>query len=425
VSEKTGSWLLFLLGIVYCVMALLTIRHSSLAHIAIFWALGTLMVFLSYRTPSFLLDSSLLALIMLLFFQVPSIAGDPVIYLPLLSMVLIHLSHRTGSRAAAIVTWLAVMAFYGISAQLPEGKMAFFHYLLLFASLLSLTIHASSAVMARKSELRAIDVLLCSYSGNTAFYAKHFIDGIRSAGAEVTMHRFHYYGEFSPSLDGDALVIAFPVIGWKPPWPLLDYLLRKLPDGNGKPAFIAYTAGGGPENAGVIAGLLLAMKGYRLSGRAWGILPINVPTFRIGPRRLYDFLDTLTPAKQDLQYLRKSGEDFTTGKPAGMPFFAFPFPLFLVGSLLDNRWLNTVLYRNYVWKKRCTKCHACIDYCPSERLYADEKGYPRPRGTCALCMGCINHCPSRAMHMYCWTEYGNPYRARWPEHVVRNRNIPV
>ena len=81
----------------------------------------------------------------------------------------------------------------------------------------------------------AIDVLLCSYSGNPAHFTEAFAGGAREAGAAVRIHRFHYAARFRDSLDGDALVLAFPVIGWKPPWPFLDFLIRSLPAGNGRP----------------------------------------------------------------------------------------------------------------------------------------------------------------------------------------------
>jgi formate hydrogenlyase subunit 6/NADH:ubiquinone oxidoreductase subunit I len=48
-------------------------------------------------------------------------------------------------------------------------------------------------------------------------------------------------------------------------------------------------------------------------------------------------------------------------------------------------------------------------------------GYPRARGACVICLGCVNLCPSNAMHLLCWTEYGHPYRPRWPALVVKSK----
>ncbi len=96
--------------------------------------------------------------------------------------------------------------------------------------------------------------------------------------------------------------------GWKPPWNLVEYIIRKLPKGGGKPAFILYTYMGGAENAGFIAWLLLKLKGYRVIGRNWAAYPNNVVTLRPGPKRLWRCLDRIFPTGRDIAFIRDSGE---------------------------------------------------------------------------------------------------------------------
>ncbi len=91
---------------------------------------------------------------------------------------------------------------------------------------------------------------------------------------------------------------------------------------------------------------------------------------------------------------------------------------------MDNKWVDTLLYRNRAWRRRCDGCAQCVLYCPAERLKMIE-GYPRARGTCMICLGCVNICPRNAMHLLFWTEYGNPYRPRWPELVVKKKGGQV
>ena len=98
--------------------------------------------------------------------------------------------------------------------------------------------------------------------------------------------------------------------------------------------------------------------------------------------------------------------------------------MFLIGVLVDNKWVDTLLYRNRAWRRRCDGCAQCVLYCPAERLKMIE-GYPRARGTCMICLGCVNICPRNAMHLLFWTEYGNPYRPRWPELVVKKKGGQV
>jgi NAD-dependent dihydropyrimidine dehydrogenase PreA subunit len=94
--------------------------------------------------------------------------------------------------------------------------------------------------------------------------------------------------------------------------------------------------------------------------------------------------------------------------------------LVLVLEVFFIDWLDRVLYRNRAWRRRFNGCAICARYCPAQRLETID-GFPRARGTCTLCLGCVNLCPRNAMHLLCWTEYGQPYEPRWPELVVKSK----
>ena len=79
---------------------------------------------------------------------------------------------------------------------------------------------------------------------------------------------------------------------------------------------------------------------------------------------------------------------------------------------------NRFLYRTYVWRKRCIGCNFCVNYCPINR-FSCESGIPKAKETCYLCFGCVNHCPQNAMQMRFWSEYGQPYKSRWPQFIVK------
>ena len=161
-------------------------------------------------------------------------------------------------------------------------------------------------------------------------------------------------------------------------------------------------------------------KGWRTGGRLWAVYPINVVTFRLGPKALWRFLDRLVPLRWDAASAVAHGSAFARGRVAGFPYLVWPLPLFLLGILLDNKWLDTLLYRNRAWRRRCNGCALCARYCPAQRLTMSD-GLPRALGTCTLCLGCVNFCPRHAMHLLGWTEYGQPYHPRWPELLVRSR----
>jgi ferredoxin len=162
------------------------------------------------------------------------------------------------------------------------------------------------------------------------------------------------------------------------------------------------------------------VRGYRVVGRGWGIYPISVATFRLGPKFFWRWLDTLIPFGWESGDIRALGNSFARGVPAGLPFVLWPSPLPVLGFLVDNRWLNRFVYRNHAYKHRCDGCGICVAYCPVGRLKLVDKR-PVATGTCTLCLGCINHCPTGAMQMWFFSEYGQPYWTRFSEYVVRTR----
>jgi NAD-dependent dihydropyrimidine dehydrogenase PreA subunit len=367
------------------------------------------------RSSGLLFEFSIIALLWL-------IAGNDapqhalILFLPLFIAFLYSLipgRHALISVSVSVV--LCVVCLGKVNLQETDG----FGSIIVAAVFLMILFHAAATIRMKPGKsIRNLDLILCSYSGNTAHYARHFIDGVKARGAEVSEHRFHHYRNFEIELTGDALAITFPVIGWKPPWPFFNWLLFDLPRGNGKPAFVLYTCAGGPENTALVSWLLLTLKGYRVMGRQWGIYPVNIATARLGPKRLWKFLDRLIPFKSDCRAAYTAGIAFTEGKPAGLPFIFWPFPLFIFGILVDNKWLDRLISHNHVFKKRCTGCGLCVRYCPSARLFMKGQ-VPAHKGACVLCFGCVNLCPERAMHLWCMTEYGNRYLPIFPEGVVK------
>jgi ferredoxin len=308
---------------------------------------------------------------------------------------------------------LAVGAFFVYDQPFAFSQFTVLHWLVIGCTIVSFVIEVLALLTPSPQKVHSIDAILCSYSGNTAHYFQHFRQGFFESEAEVRVHRFEHHNTFDAELHGDALVIVFPVFGWKMPWPLLEYLLLRLPRGNGKPAYIIYTAGGGPENAGFVAWVLLTLKGYRVLGKVWSIYPINIATVRLGPKRFWKWFDRLLPFRIEEECAQRAGQAFANGRSAGMPILLWPFPLFVIGILIENPIVNRI-YHHYVWKRRCTRCGLCIRHCPSGRLYKDDNGYPRAKGECILCLRCINICPTNAMHVLGLSEYGAPYPLKWP-----------
>lgn len=406
-------WTMYFISFVYSASILLSLRYFHYYNFWLYWTLGAVLLFVMYRSFALIIEFTML-LVIWYFYNDSLLSNFYFLYFALIAIVLISASHKIRLRGISILTGLLIAIWFSIMLKRPVSDIHFIHYFIFIATGAMLAMHIYDDFRASLNPIKTIDVLLESHSSNTAHYTYQLIDELKQHGAEATVHRFHYYRRFQATLSGDALVLAFPVSGWKPPWPLLWYMIRKLPAGTGKPVYILYTCAGGPENAGFISWLILTFKGYRVAGRHWTAYPMNVATFRIGPKRLFRFLDRLGPLNSELKLLKKSADDFLKGNPVGMPTYVWAFPLLIFGLLLDNKWINTVLYRNHVWHKRCNQCNVCVVYCPAGRLTMVHN-FPKASGTCALCLSCINLCPTNAMEMLFFSEYGQPYPPRWPE----------
>lgn len=408
--------IILLVSVAYFLELSVFVDRLNLGLALTIWSGAMIPMLVLYRSWSILLEMSMLPLIWLTASSFESHLG-PIWYLLLVLTVTISISHQINFR---ISTTVSILFSLILGIFLTYNRQIGIVGPVLLVMILLCLFHVLKTIRGKDTYKppKNIDLILCSFSGNTGHYANEFIESARKNGAEVIVHRFHYYKAFNPVLNGDSLVIAFPVSGWKPPWPLIEFLKHKLKKGNGKPAFILYTAAGGPENAGSIAWVLLALKGYKVIGRVWSIYPLNVPTFRLGPKKLWQFIDSLAPLRSDLDFVRRSAKEFINGDGGGFPFIIWPTPLAIFGFLLDNKWINTILYRTYVWRKRCRACNFCIKYCPVNRFVLDN-GYPKAKGTCALCFGCVNHCPRNSMQMRFWSEYGQPYKSRWPQFIIK------
>jgi ferredoxin len=425
----------FFLSIIYSAVVLLSLVSSSLDAFPIFWLLGMIIVKPLYRSGAYWVEASIL---LLLYWLARGDAGyrDVYLYLPLVSTVLMLTAYSTGSRVIRLSVLLLVTgwcaAFFVLASKgtnqpvLLHGAQNYKTGFILACTGFGLILYSLDATRKYPRIGPKTDLVLCSNSGNTAHYAREFQQGMQEAGMVVSVHRFHYYQDFHPELTGDNLVVSFPVSGWKPPWPLISYLIRGLPRGKGKPCFVLYTCAGGPENAGIVTWIILTLKGYYVAGRCWAMYPMNVVTLRLGTKGMWESIDKFMPFKAGLTEARQCGKEFAEKQSTGVPFIFWPFPLFVAGFILDNAWINSMLYRNKSWKRRCKKCGLCISACPSQRLYTDAEGYPYAHGTCALCLLCINICPTNAMQLLFWSEYGQPYYPRWPELVITKRDdLPV
>lgn len=427
--------IIFPLTIIYAMILVITIRIAvneptgwlawSLHQIWWPWIVAALLVKPLYRSFSYAFDLWIVWCA-LWFLAGPDPEKIPV-YFSLITITWMLAAYPIPSRAIQALVPILSLGLLGYWLPALDWNLVTpGSWFILIATIFGLIVYSYDNLRTTVKLSGTVDAIVCSDSGNTAHYFEQFRQAASDRAASLDMnlqwniYRFHYYQTFTADLQGNALVLAFPVSGWKPPWTLCAYLIWLLPWGHGKPAWILYTSSCGPENAGFVAWFLLTLKGYRVSSRAWAAYPLNVVTFRIGTAKFWQWLDKMQPSQSNLVEIQEFARAWVVGEKQGLPILVLPLPLIIFGILLDNKYVNIPLYRNYAWRRRCVRCGKCIAICPIQRLHPNEHGFPVAHGSCSLCMSCINECPTNAMQMLLWSEYGQPYPPRWPEYVVRH-----
>jgi ferredoxin len=417
--------LFYIAGILYCISLLIILKYNiinfnySWLPISIF---GIIIASLPYKNKKITLFNEYSFIIILqIILYIFGCKTYLVFYSPLVVLILASLSYKIENKIIVFINWIIMTLWiFSVYYLIKKYNIDLIEILIILFNTVLLTISSITVFSRSKIIPKNVDVILCSYTGNTAHYNNLFIDGIKKQGNKVNIFRFHYYKDFKPDLTGDSLVISFPIFGCKPPHQLLDYLIFKLQNGKGKPAFILYTSFGGSENAGILVWFILTLKGYRVIGRNSGIYPMNVNFLRQGPKKIWSWIDLILPTKNNINNQMKTGENFAKGLSTGLPFILLPSPFFLITILFENKHIN-VLIKNYIFKKRCNGCGICINFCPSERLKM-VNGYPKSKGTCTICFGCVNICPKNAMRLsFISIQFKNTYDSKYKKYIIKNK----
>jgi ferredoxin len=147
---------------------------------------------------------------------------------------------------------------------------------------------------------------------------------------------------------------------------------------------------------------------------------MNVNFLRLGPKKLWDWIDARLPTKSCCSHQIAAGKAFAENRLSGLPFIFLPSVIFIFIFLIENKLVNRI-NKSRVIKKRCIGCGACIAFCPSQRLKM-VNGYPKSKGTCALCFGCLNICPKNAMRLtFVSIPFDNIYRPKFGDFVVKSK----
>ncbi len=153
--------------------------------------------------------------------------------------------------------------------------------------------------------------------------AEKFADGALSVSeGKINIIKWEENKPEMEAVTGDGLAIAFPVHLFGTGRKFLADMIKKLPAGNGKPAFILYTASLYPGAAAFVLWAALSFKGYRVKGTLWEAT---------GPLKIKSLSEKT--AEHENGIIFEAGGDFADGWPCGEPLIIPPSPLFILGLL--------------------------------------------------------------------------------------------
>ncbi|MGI6120205.1 MAG: hypothetical protein ACOYIB_06510 [Desulfosporosinus sp.] len=204
---STDYWKMILLGlsVAYLLGLSAVVDRLNLGLVFIIWLGAMLPVMLLYRSWSVLLEMSMLPFLWLIAVPFEFCLG-PTWYLLLVSTITISISHRIDSR---IATTGSVLFSLILGLLLTYNRqIGIVGFVLSVTILFWLAFYGLKTIRGKAiyKPPKNIDLILCSFSGNTGHYANEFIESARKSGSAVIVHRVHYYQAFKPVLNGDSLV---------------------------------------------------------------------------------------------------------------------------------------------------------------------------------------------------------------------------
>ena len=232
------------------------------------------------------------------------------VYLPFLTWALLTLSIRSGKRWTLISTVLFNIAWICLSLR---GEISLADGVFILSSIISL-LFALPMLKGKTQELKDIDIMVKSTERYTLQAAETFADGAAEVlkKEKINIINWEERGIEPGTLKGGALVIAFKPKFFGCGRGFLIDMIKKLPRGNGKAAFILYTAFLYPDTAAFILWVVLRIKGYDVRGT------LLKTTFN----------------SSESNIISECGGDFADGWPCGEPLIISPSPLFLLGLLI-------------------------------------------------------------------------------------------
>ncbi len=244
-------------------------------------------------------------------------------------------------------------------------------------------------------------ILMFSQAGATAKVAGAIANGLCAEGYEIDVQNLR---DRQPvNTDGyDLIGVGAPTYYYRPPFNMID-AVKKLPDLEGRPAFVFVIHGSYRGDAGTWLRRALAQK----HAKEVGYFPCRGADYFLGYLRQGYLFSPESPTPDDLAraaafgravVARVRGESVTV---AGLSESPDPPATFLnrLERSLVNRWvvrqIATRLF--HVNENLCSCCDRCVRQCPTGTITRDERGRLVWGRDCLLCLFCEMNCPREAI----------------------------
>ena len=229
------------------------------------------------------------------------------IYLIPMTNILLFMAFRSGRLMAALISYGFILLWCYLSIPV---KFTLLNYIVIFICLVNLLIHIKGLFIKKKEEIswsyivekndNVMDNILWKLKEGL-YDIKGSIDYVEDISKINNNIVIYTHTKFS------SISIAY-----------LKYLYKTLPKGNGKKAFIIYSATFFPEMAYIPLWILLTLKGYQVMGRSYYIYSLAEIKFA----NIYYAAD-----KDMMENIRKGIYDISDGFQSAMPLYFHLVPL--------------------------------------------------------------------------------------------------
>lgn len=236
--------------------------------------------------------------------------------------------------------------------------------------------------------IKTADIVYFSGTGGTAKVAlaleKELIKN------NITVNTYELKGEFKEEIQGDLLIILFPVYAANAP-KSIDEWVKAAAFGKGKKTAVISVSGGGEMIFNTACRLStiksLAKNGYDVFYEEMFVMPTNC--LMANSDELNAMLLNVLPQKAHKAVRQIITGNLHTKKP-------LIIDRLITKVMLIEKYASKLFGKHLTANDDCSGCGLCADNCPRNNIIMKNQK-PVFNGSCVICLKCIYSCPQKAI----------------------------